>query len=259
MSKSILRIAFISALLMGSALGQSTNGLVLSYPLANSTGVLVSDESPLANNGTLMGAAYLDTDPVVGVAANFYGPTGLIATPFSSSLEPRTGTLRISIKVNEYQNASFISHFTDLMVNHSIKGTFAAYDLHMDGNGRFIGCIADDGNVTMFRCVSTPPKTVQLNKWQQVALRWDGRMVALFVDGKLQDARSYSAIPALGLSYHGSYPLYVAMKVAWGRAQAGSTFPEYAEFIGEAANIQLYSRPLTDAELGQSASSPVKK
>jgi hypothetical protein len=221
--------------------GDDDSGLVLRLTFTDAFGVVAPDSSGLGNDGQLMGQAYFQSDPVMGAAAYLYGPSGQINVPYSPSLEPPIGTVQVWVNVANRQDASIVLKTTDLMVNRQSPGGRAVYDIHMDSRGKVIGCIADDGRFSMWTCVSSKAMVVIPGTWQLFSLRWDGSTVALFVNGTLQAADTYTPIANIGLSYHGTSPLYIGVLAYWGS--------EYGEFIGQVSDLELYNRALAESEI----------
>ncbi len=209
-------------------------------------GITAHDSSVLGNNGTLVSTAYLvTTDPQRGNVLNVNGAPGEVDFPFSTSLEPATGTVMVWVKPTLAQTADIVRLTTDFLVRANRSGIFYAYCLRVNKNGTPVAIIANDDpklNGNYPQIVLQGSSQAKLNRWTHLAMRWDGSTLSLFINGKFAGSTPYSPTPGTGLSYHGTAPLKVAAAI-WDFGNG------YLEYQGELSDLRIYSRALGDTEI----------
>ena len=239
---AILLVALVVTL---AARATVVSGIVGWWPFNDGSGITALDSSGMGNNGTLQGSAFFTTDPQRGAVLNVYGPSGEVDVPFSPSLQPATGTVMVWVKPTLAQTADIVRQTTDLLVRSNQSGTFYAYCLRVNQNGSQVAIIANDDPKTNGKypqIVVQGPAKVKLNQWAHLAMRWDGSTLSLFLNGKLAGSSPYSAVPNLGLSYHGTAPMKVAAAI-WDFNNG------YLEYQGNLSDLQIYGRALGDTEI----------
>ena len=209
------------------------------------TGMAAMDTSGYGNAGTLLGDAAFAVDPQMGLSAYFFGPNGALLVPYSPLFTPAAGTVQTWVKTSGQQDSDLLTFTTDLLVRSNLAGSLTVYGLRVLKTGSIFGFIGnDDPSSGYWTSVQTRSNLVRPGEWHLVSLTWDGAMVRVFVDGQLQASQSYLPVPNLGLSYHGSAPLYVAVGTGWGDRKSH-------EFTGYLSRIQIYSGPLSPAAISR--------
>ena len=239
---AILLVALVVTL---AARATVVSGIVGWWLFNDGYGITALDSSGQGNNGTLVSTAFFTTDPQRGNVLNVNGAPGEVDFPFSTSLQPATGTVMVWVKPTLAQTADLVRQTTDLLVRSNQGGTFYAYCLRVNKNGSPVAIIANDDPKTNGKypqIVVTGPSRVKLNQWTHLAMRWDGSTLSLFLNGKLAGSSPYSAVPNLGLSYHGTAPLKVAAAI-WDFNNG------YLEYQGLLSDLRIYSRALGDTEI----------
>ena len=204
-------------------------------------GVTANDFSGFGHNGTIYGSAAFVQDADMGNVLQVYGPSGQVAVPHDASFEPETGTISIWVKPVDGQDADLVRKTTDFMVNRQQSDTAYAYGLRIRRSGAVEGIINNDDPTASSWLVIAASKasTVAKGEWNHLAMRWDGTMLAVFVNGKLVAASAYTPIPGSGLSYHGSSDL-----------QIGALWGDFS-FNGSLSDLRLFSTPLSEAEINK--------
>ncbi len=221
------------------------SGIAGRWLFNDGSGITALDSSGLGNNGTLQGSAFFTTDPQRGAVLEVYGPSGEVDFPFTTTLEPAIGTITVWVKPTLAQTADIVRQTTDLLVRSNQPGTFYAYALRVTSKGNAVAIIANDDPKTNGKypqIVVQGPSKVKLNQWTHLAMRWDGSTLSLFINGKFAGSSPYSAVPNLGLSYHGTAPVKVGAAI-WDFGNG------YLEFGGRLSDLRMYSRALGDTEI----------
>jgi hypothetical protein len=202
-------------------------------------GVTAFDSSGSGNNGTLYGAAAFMQDAEIGNALQIYGPSGQMAVPHNAAFEPEMGTVSFWVKSARTQQSDLVRKTTDYLVNRGVEDEFYAYGVRLLRDGSLEGVIGNDDLASdkPFTSVRTKSGAAKQGAWTHVAMRWDGTTVALFVNGKLAAASTYTPIVGSGLSYHGATPL-----------QVGALWGDLA-FEGSLSDLRIFSAPLSEAEI----------
>jgi len=202
-------------------------------------GVTARDSSGFNHDGTLYGSAAFAQDADMGNVLQVYGPSGEVAVPHDASFEPETGTIEIWVKTAAVLSSGLVWKTTDYLVNRQQSGTFYAYGLRIRRDSSVEAIVTDDDPAAdnYFVSVRTKTGTIKQNTWTHLALRWDGTTAAVFVNGKLAAASTYTPIPGKGLSYHGTSDLKVAG--LWGDL----------EFNGSMCDFRMYAAPLSEADI----------
>ena len=224
------------------------SSLVGWWRFAERNTLTVADSSGRGNNGSLIGGALQGTDPVL-TDALLLQENGAVFVPHNPNLEPATGTIEVWVKLDYLKDVDIIHKETDELVRSDYYGGFSVYSLRVLADGGIEGAIADDELTPKFgnggywaTFVGTAPNLVRPGKWHHLALRWDGKSVEVFVDGKQRGSKRYGPVPVTGLSYHGTTPLVMAASTFWhGNADH--------EFSGRIGDVRIYSRPRSYMEI----------
>lgn len=232
-------MGFAILLLAGSlaAAQVTTDSLACAWNIAPADPVFAVPMPCSVNSGWVYGSVAYATDPAMGPALQFFGAEeSAFTVPYTSALEPPTGTLEVWINPAFAQNAD---------VADKVTGGRVVYGLTIWKTGRVraaIGTMDKKGNY-LFKFVTSPHNLLTPNQWHQLVMRWDGTELAVFVDGNLVAADSYAEVPGTGLNYAGdAQPFFLGLHCNWG---GGGTIP-YSGLIGI---TRLYSRPLSDMQL----------
>ena len=227
---SLTSILAIAALVGAGVLWASTLPEVGWWKFDEPSGVVAFDATGFAHNGTLMGSAAFMPDPVMGNVLEIYGPSGEVRVQHSANFEPETGTVEVWVKLNVLQHTDVVRKTTDFLVNRQQAGEYYAYGLRVLRNGTVQAVICNDdlASSRWLATANTKAMAVRENQWVHLAMRWDGSMLSIFVDGKLAAAATYTPVPGTGLSYHGSSDLKFG--AAWGDL----------EFNGYLSDARLY-------------------
>ena len=185
----------------------------------------VMDVGPLANNGYRPDPgrrlSYSSDAASGNFSMSFNHPldtrpwNGVVVVPNVPSLEPATGWIEAKIKPQHnhsailFEKATFQFHNREpggapiFMMNGEprIVGR-TVYQLGLEPDGRVRAILANDSLAapgpwtTLFS-----NHTVKLNRWNHVAMEWNGTRLALYVNGQLSAWTSYTSMPGHGLSY----------------------------------------------------------
>lgn len=240
----VVAIAILT-LMAGSAV-VATNGLAGWWLMSETSGINVADSSAGGNHGYLVGLAGFVTDAQMGGAVDFFGPTGGVVVPFNPAFTPARGTVTAWVNASRIQEADLVTMRTNRLVRRGANGLNYAYTLRIQKHGAVQAIIGNDDPNAEFpiTVLHGAGGLVKINKWQFVAMRWDGSMLAVFLDGKLAGATSYNEVPEMGLSYHGNSDLTFGEAI-W--PMNGGNL----EFEGRLADVRIFSRPLSETEIAQ--------
>lgn len=242
LSKSSVVITLLLSLAMLTPLwaqSEAEVGLVGRWKMIEGGGSVAYDSSTLANNGAASGDFYFTSDPLLEGAIMINAASGAVKVPHNASLEPVVGTLQAWVQPKGQQTADIIVKTTDRLVRSNQSGIYAVYQLRITAKGEALACIANDANsIPIWTCVVSRASLLKGGRWSLLAMRWNGQMLSLFVNGKLEAAKAYVAVPSTGLSYHGTSTLGMAV------ATLQST-----EFIGKMSDVRLYNRARLDSEI----------
>jgi hypothetical protein len=207
------------------------------------SGTTATDSGGLGNDGELEGDAEFTSDGVVGGAVKFFGTqydhVEVLGNP---SLEPATGTFQAWIKVDTLHNADIVRKTTNYQVRSEFGPVYkSVYGLRISAGGRVLAFIGNDADLEDFWTFLDPLDVlITEDTWHHVAMRWDGTIFTLFVDGVIRDEKWYWAIDGIGLSYSGNSSFFL------GAASSG-TFG--GEFIGQMDDVRFFGWARTDKEI----------
>jgi hypothetical protein len=247
---SVAVVIAMAATLGMQAAATITTDIVGWWPFNEESGLTAYDASQPygggSNNGTLRGAASFATDSKRGNVLNIYGVSGQVEFPFTTDLQPATGTVAIWVKPTVAQLADVIRQNTDMLVRCNKVGTFYAYGLRVDARGTPIAMIANDNPKS---CAKSPQilasgssNQVKSNQWTHLAMTWDGRSLLIYVNGRKVGSAAYSPNPNTGLSFHGTMPLRIAAAI-WDFDNG------YLEYSGQLDDLRIYARALSASEI----------
>jgi RHS repeat-associated protein len=221
-------------------------GMVGWWRFAEQGGSTAFDSSGAENHGTLSGGVAFVNDPVFGWVIDFTAADGAMLVPHKPELEPPTGTISVWVKVGVLQNADVIMKTTDWWVRTNLSGSFSVIGLRIREDGGVDGLIGNNDPITPpndWRSARTAPNMMKAGEWCHLTLRWDGKAVAVFVNGALQESTEYYPVPGAGLSYHNGSALGFCVWTSWGEGSEGY------QFIGKLADARYYARARTDTEI----------
>jgi hypothetical protein len=250
-SLAMYALVFMLALATTShafALGASPLGTDLAswWQFDEGSGNTAADASGLGNNGYLQGEVAFTQDSLMGTALDFTGPSGTFIVPHNPSLEPATGTIEVWVKIAALQNSDILTKLTSLWVRTNYPCGCSVYGLRITENGSayaFVGNNDPTDPVHPWRTAESEPGLITSEEWHHLVMRWDGSMIAVFVDGVLRGATPYDPVPDIGLSYYNGSDLVVGAGTAWG----GPQLPH--EFVGQMDDVRFYGRALSDTEI----------
>jgi flagellin-like protein len=181
----------------------------------------------------LVGGTYWTTGKF-GNAIHFGGDQDYVSGPHANYLNPLGQTVTAWIKVE--------SGGTD------IKPVFAKSDnavcetastllyVGSDGRAHFDGALVGAG------CIGVGGATVVTDgNWHHVAGTWDGRVLSIFVDGKLESSNQYSS--DLWPMNSNTYPVLI------GTYQQNSVPVKF--FSGVIDNVKTYNKALSEDEINE--------
>lgn len=230
---------------VAEACGYIQAELVGWWKFDDEAGNVAKDSSGYENDGMILGLAAFTTDALVGTAIDFSNPFDGVVVPYDESLEPVTGTFQAWIKVSELQDSDIIRKRTDLAVRSGEEGLFGVYGLRIQSDGAITAYImnddieVEDGRWTY---AESKPGIITLGEWHQLVMRWNGKKLDLFVDGKKRDSVRYDPIPGLGLSYHDSGYFGLGLGTFWDGTNGH-------DFLGQLDDVRLYSGPRTNWQI----------
>jgi hypothetical protein len=221
--------------------------LVGRWTMRNTGGTLVEDFSGNGHFGSLNGAAFFKNDATMVNSVAIIEGSGQVTIPHSKELEPARGTISTFFKVDYLQLADLVIKVSDktLRTNRRNGVGGAVYGIRLLADGAVEGFIMNDDPLkSQWTMLSTPRSVIKPGTWHHIALQFDGKFVKLFFDGVVLAKQTYKEIPGVGLSYNGETDLVLGFG---------------ASFIGQIGETRIYSRPLSDVEVQQTAMLPVSK
>ena len=237
---------FPLVLALAGALGLAADvppGPVGWWKFDEASGVVAADSSGSGNNGTAIGAACFADDPDLGRVLEIAALSGEVVIPRSAALEPAHGTVEVWVRPDGKQTAEIVQMLTDEYPRSgTYGGEYYVYMLRVVNTGQMFGTIINDDPAEKYRWINlySSGGLVKWGEWNQLALRWDGSALALFVNGRLVAATPYLEIPGSGLSYSGEFPLVVA---------AHRDANPDLEYTGRISDLRVYNRPLSEDEI----------
>jgi hypothetical protein len=209
----------------------------------------VLDESSLGNHGQLTGAAAYTANALLGYAVDFTGATGLVTVPHDDSLEPATGTIQVWIKVPALKDADVVAKVTSCMVRRdpdcsSTGGSVIGLRIEEDGgvNAFIANDDPDAGGPWTFAGVAAD--AIVPDTWHHLAMRWNGAVLTLFIDGLPVAMSAYDPVPGMGLSYRNGSPFWLGAATSWGAGHPGDR-----EYIGQIDDVRFYAAARTDVAI----------
>jgi len=210
------------------------------------SGIVANDASDTytgvpGTDGTLVGSTVFATDAVRGGDLSVYGISGQVTFPYNTAVQPITGTVSVWVKPSSLVLMDIVQQQTNQLLRCNMKGTFTAYAIRVDGQGRAYGVISNDDPKTCKTQtqVYTNVNTIPLNVWTHIAMEWDGSKLTIFINGAAAGSVAYNANPTYGLSYSGTSPLLVA----------APSIQFASDFLGQVSDLRIYKRALTATEI----------
>lgn len=206
-------------------------------------GTVATDSSGSGNVGQLVGHAAFTSAGLLGSAVAISGPDGAVVVGHNPSLEPATGTIEVWVNTDQLQNSDVISKTTNRFVRRNLSGGFSVYGLRITTAGEAIAFIANDDPAAPgpWTFATSSAGLVVPGGWHHLAIRWDGQVVAIFVDGLQRASAPYNSVPGTGLSYSGNSPFCLGCPTAW-------AIPS-VHFSGRMDEARFYDRARSDVEI----------
>ena len=236
-----------SMLLWQLPAASGANTLVGWWPFDEGSGITAFDKSGFGNTGTLHGGCSYTRDALVGTALMVSCLDGSVSVNHSKSLEPETGTLQAWIKLPMLQDSDIAVKTSNVLIRTMLSnGTYhGVYGLRITANGGAGAYVLNDDPATPgapWRFANAPAGSIQAGKWHHLVLRWDGRSVAIFVNGVLKAQTAYLAVPGFGLSYGGISSLVFAQGTKWADNARH-------EFLGQIEDVRFYNYARSSAQI----------
>ena len=204
---SLLLAAFASLLLCHIGEAAFRDDLVLYFPFDEGNGDTVEDKSGKGNNGIIQGGADW-VDGVSGKALEFNGEDSFVEVPDDDSLNPAAGTVTFWVKPQEQNETEWGScGIVDKweQVGSTYKGYLIqagaapASGIIPEEDSELVSLIVgEEANMLKLRITNTP-----LDKWSHIALTWDGKTVAAYLNGTVVDEGDMGFVPAVGSMFIG--------------------------------------------------------
>lgn len=202
-----LALAGLSLLLcsIGGATGKDNP--VLYFPFDEGEGDAVEDKSGKGNNGLVQGGAKW-VDGKSGKALEFNGQDSFVEVQDNESLNPAAGTVVFWVNPQE-QNPTEWGSCGIVDKWEQVGGTYKGYliqagaapasGLAPEEGSELISLIVGEGaNMLKLRITNAP-----LDKWSHVALTWDGKTAAAYLNGKVVNEGDIGIAPAVGQMFIG--------------------------------------------------------
>ncbi len=204
-------------------------GLVLAYSFDEGSGTVVHDLSGKQNNGTASKINW--TDGKYGRAILFDGTKGVVITPF---VDLNAFTIEAWIKPGNGGQIRTIVANSDFGC---IPTGFRIYVNHYFTSDQAL--VVENGDGHNCTGPATPPDTIDLNKWEHIAVVYNGANFSLYNDGVL------IPISTSSLNFKKS-----------GALSIGSNNNEFP-FTGVIDEFRVYKRALTQDEIIEDMNTPV--
>jgi len=205
-----------------------------SYPGSSSA---FTDLSLSSNNATLANNPTFSSNN--GGYFSFDGTDDLIYTSILYTNNPQNFTLCLYFRTSSASGKKLIGF------ENSQSGTATNYDrqLYVGTNGKVIFGIHPGGVQIMSTTTS-----VNDNTWRYVAATYDGLNSTVYINGIGETTRTF----AYAQSYNGYWRIGSAALGGWPNSNTGS-------FVGDIAQVQIYNRALSAAEIKQNYNATKKR
>jgi hypothetical protein len=210
--------------------GDYKRGLIGYWSFDEGDGTVVYDSSGNGNDGTIYGATW--NGGYCNGGLQFNGTSDYIEIPDSVSLSPTS-----AITVEAWVKADFetvSSSGRAILAKGDTPSIAPDYVLAVSSSKQISFYISDSAGHAYPDPFPTTTYTIKTGKWYHIAGTYDGSMVKLYVNGKLED--QFPGSIALNDS---DRPLYI------GRWRAGD--PAY--WAGIIDEVKIYNRALTQEEI----------
>ena len=211
-----------------------TDGLILNLDPINlrsysGSGVTFRDLSLSNNTSTLANGPAYNSSPTSYFS--FDGTDDLIYTSTLYTNNPQTFSLCMYFRTSSASGKKLIGF------ENSQFGTGTNYDrqLYVGTNGKLIFGIHPGGVQIM-----TTTTSVNDNTWRYAVATYDGLNSTVYLNGIGETSRTF----AYAQSYNGYWRIGSAALGGWPNANTGS-------FVGDIAQVQIYNRALSAAEIKQ--------
>jgi hypothetical protein len=200
----------------------------------NSSGALAQTAASTVLTGTVFGDA-LVTNGGLKVTNGGY------VVPFSFELSPQTGTVAVVARADRPQDS-------DLTYLSADSG--APYLIRIMKDNSFYGCVRD--TQTGWTCVQSPAHVAPTGQTHRFVLTWNGTLVQIYLDGRLQAAKAYIPYGTSGLLYGNSIAVVIGGASWW--PDGSNHF-----YSGTIYEVQIYNGALTNAQISTQAAATLPK
>jgi hypothetical protein len=187
------------------------DSLVLYFPFDEVEGDTVEDKSGKNNDGVINGKPEL-IEGKFEKALEFNGVDSFVEVQDSESLNPTAGTVSVWVKVYEkVQYGGFIDKWQQ-------DAGFKGY-LLQSSTGYPVGVLIGSGDAYKAIRMEDAP----MDSWIHVALTWDGKTMAAYLDGEEHGTEDVEMAPAVG-------PMFIGKRVHGANAFFNGAVDEVAVF-----------------------------
>ncbi len=218
-------------------------GLVCHYPLNDSKSLssgVCYDTSGFSNHGTIS-----STKPTVSSDSIRYDGCYVFDGKSTFITTPQTAKITISFTCNIW-----------------------AYSTAWSSSGNFVSCTEGGGwniehnngyinfpvyaNGAYRSCTSSTTWASLSSGWHMFTISYDGKVLKLYLDGKLNKSLTAFTDKAYPVTYNSSNTIFIG-------AEAGnnSTSPAGSYFAGNISDFRLYTTALSDADVSQLYNTPI--
>jgi Concanavalin A-like lectin/glucanases superfamily len=246
MNRFVAIVAALATLAVTEATASASSGPVGQWRLDEGAGIVATDSSGFGDNGALFGGARWANGPNGGSALTFDGATGRVQVPNAPELEPSA-----AVSVSAWIERSGSPGTYRYIISKGATGCIAAsYALYSGPNGGLQFYVSRSSGTTYARSPDADA-SVWDGRWHFVVGTFDGTDIRLYVDGtQVGSGTAYPGtldykLPESNDLYIGDYP--------------GITHDPECQaknFLGEIADVQIWDRALSAAEVEAMAQPP---
>ena len=208
------------------------DNLVLHLPFDEGQGNAVKDKSGKGNNGVVRRANWVEGKS--GKALEFNGKDSFVEIQDSDSLNPTTGTFAAWIKPGKQAPTQWGSN--GIVDKWEQAGDFKGYLIQS-------GASAAEGPKKGFERIGfligaggdykiIPVLDLSVDTWSHIAMTWDGKIMAVYINGKGVGEEKVKMVPAIG-------PMFIGK-----RAHGANGF-----FTGIVDEVAVFNKELSPAEI----------
>ncbi|MBN1778612.1 MAG: hypothetical protein JW816_00085 [Candidatus Buchananbacteria bacterium] len=218
----------------GQVLGASTQGLIVYLPFDEGKGSLAEDMSYNGNDG------YLDpTNPPAwatgkfATALNFSGNKQNVSVPDNDEI-----SLRDQVSMMAWVNLNGFGSYNKIITKED------SYEILLGPNDGVLRMAIYSQGASDWQWLNTPTKPLVKGQWQLVAATYDGKVMKLYVNGRVVAQRQYAA-----LINDTSYPMYIGGNVVDNKEWFNGLIDDAAVFnyaLSEAEIQNVYQSGVAD-------------